>query len=188
MSTQFTRHAGLAAMFSPLLVVIGELLNENVDRGGWHGLGLFLVFIGFVGFGVALFGVRRRHGGMGGWGRAAFWLFVAAPFLSVPFGWGAGFAWIGFLLGVVALVGIGMIRARILPAPAVWLFAVAPAISILTVVGTIALADDANDYNAQPLAGIALFALALVWIGWAMWHEPALDVRNQASTGPLAST
>lgn len=186
-STQFTRRAGLAAMFAPLLVVVGELLNENVDRGGLHGLGLFLVFVGFVGFAAALWGVRTRHGGLGGWGRAAFWLFVAAPFLSAPFSWAAGFAWIGWLLVVVTLMGIGMIRARILPVGATWLFALAPVVSLLTVVVTNVVADNPDDYNWYPIIGMAIFAVALAWIGWAMWQEPALDVRNRAGTGPLAT-
>jgi len=187
-STQFTRRAGLAAMFAPLLLVVGELGNENIDRGALHGGSLFLVFLGFVGFAVALWGVRKRHGGLGGWGRAAFWLFVAAPFLSVPFGYGMGFAWIGFLLVVVTLVGIGMIRARILPAGAAWLFTLAPAMSILTVLVAVLVAENPDDYNWYPVVGMGLFAVALAWIGWAMWQEPALDVRGRAGTGPLATT
>ena len=121
-------------------------------------------------------GIRRRHGGLGGWGRAAFWLFVASPFIAAPFAWGAGYAFAAVQLVVLTLLGIGMIRARILPVPAVALFTLAPP---CTVVAVVLSGEDAAAYAA--IAGAAASALGLMWVGWAMWREPALDVRGDAA-------
>lgn len=186
-STLFTRRAGLAAMLAPPLVIIGELGNENIDRGALHGLSLFILFGALVAFVVALIGIRQRHGGMGTIGRVAFWLFVASPFLAAPFSWGAGGAWIVIALVVVTLVGIGMLQAHILPRGAAWMFTLTPAVTLLATAATIATADDAGDYQYFALIGIAAFGLGLMWIGWSMWQEPALDQRAHAEPGRMAT-
>ena len=183
-STALTRRAGLAAMLAPLLMVIGAFGNEAIERGALHGAAVLLLVAAFGAFAVAMWGVRKRHGGLGAWGRAALWLFVASPVIALPFGWGAGAAFAIVQLAVVALLGIGMIRARILPVPAVGLFTLAPAVTIVMAATLTAAGVDAAVY--API-GIAAFAVGLAWVGWAMWREPALDVHGPSEPGPLAT-
>ena len=114
-STHITRQAGFAAMLVPLLVVIGQSGNLAIDGGALHGVAVVLLGAAFAAFAFAVWGMRKRHGGLGRWGRAAFWLFIASPFIAAPFSWGAGAAFLAVQLVVVTLLGIGMIRARILP-------------------------------------------------------------------------
>jgi len=185
-STRLTRRAGLAAMLSPLLMIVGAVGNEAVpaSEGALHGVFVMLLVAAFGAFALALWGIRKRHGGLGAWGRAAFWLFVASPVIALPFGWGAGAAFAIVQLAVVALLGIGMIRARILPVPAVGLFTLAPAATIVMAGGLTAAGVDAALY--API-GVAAFVVGLAWVGWAMWREPALDVHGNSGPGPLAT-
>lgn len=182
-STQLTRRAGLAAMLAPPLTVVGAVGNAAIDRGALHGAALTLLVAAFAAFALALWGVRKRHGGLGGWGRAAGWLFVASPVIALPFGWGAGAAFAFVQLAVVALLGIGMLRARILPVPAVGLFTLAPTATMVVAAALTAAGIDAAPY--API-GAAAFAAGLAWIGWALWREPALDVPGDRP-GPLAT-
>lgn len=186
-STRFTRRAGLAAMLAPVFMTIGALGNEAVPAsdGALHGVFVMLLVAAFGAFTIAMWGLRQRHGGLGGFGRAAFWLFVASPVIAAPFMWGAAVAFAFVQLVVVALLGIGMIRARILPVPAVGLFTIAP---VATIVTAAALgAAGVGDALVVPV-GAAGFAMGLVWVGWAMWREPPLDVPGRSGPGPLATT
>lgn len=184
-STRFTRRAGLAAILAPMFMIIGAFGNEAVpaSEGALHGVFVTLLVAAFVAFTVAMWGLRLRHGGLGPWGRAAFWLFVASPVIALPFGWGAGAAFAIVQLAVVALLGIGMMRARILPVPAVGLFTLAPAGTIVMAAALTAVGIDAALY--API-GVLAFAVGLAWVGWAMWREPALDVPGDRP-GPLAA-
>jgi len=182
-STRLTRRAGAAAMLAPLFVAVGQAGNLTIDRGTGHGAGVALIVAGFAAFAFALWGVRRRHGGLAGWGRAAFWLFVASPFIAFPFGWGAGGALVVVQLLVVTLLGIGMIRARVLPVPAVALFTLAPAATVAVAALLTVMGLDAARY--API-GVVAFAVGFAWVGWAMWREPALDLRSP-NGGPLAA-
>lgn len=185
-STRLTRRAGLAAMLAPLVAVIGAIGNEAVpaSEGSLHGVFVVLLVAAFGVFAFAMWGVRQRHGGLGVWGRAAFWLFVASPVIVLPFGWGAGAAFAVVQLAVVALLGIGMIRARILPVPAVGLFTLAPALTIVMAAALTAAGVDAALYAP---VGLAASAVGLAWVGWAMRREPALDVHGRSGSGPLAT-
>ncbi len=186
-STRFTRRAGLAAMLAPVLMIIGAFGNEAVpaSEGALHGVFVMLLVAAFGAFTVAMWGLRQRHGGLGGFGRAALWLFVASPVIAAPFMWGAAVAFAFVQLVVVALLGIGMIRARILPVSAVGLFTIAP---VVTIVAAAALdAAGVGDALAVPV-GATGFATGLAWVGWAMWREPALDVPGRPGPGPLATT
>lgn len=185
-STRVTRQAGFAAMLVPLLVVIGQSGNLAIDRGALHGIAVLLLVGAFAAFAFAVWGMRKRHGGLGRWGRAAFWLFVASPFIAAPFGWGAGAAFLAVQLVVVTLLGIGMIRARILPGLAVGLFTFAPAATLVTATAISSTVDgDSDPYVFS--AGAMVMAAGLAWVGLAMWREPALDVRSSSGTGPLAA-
>ena len=132
----------------------------------------------------ALVGLRVRHGGLGQLGRVAFWLAILSVPIAMPFGY-AGIVVLAVELGlVVALYGIAMLRANILPPLAVAVFAFtwpawAPVAWVITELG-----DDANRYAAIPvLATLAAFMA----LGLRMWREPALDARRMTPQGPLAA-
>ena len=180
MSTTFTRRAGLAAMLAPILAVVGGVLNATIDRGPVHGLGVGTIVAAFAVFAFALLGLRRRHGGLGGWGRA-----VASPFLSAPFAWMAGVAFVLVQAAVTVMLGIAMLRARVLPAVAVALFALAPVPASL-LLGTVTVVGFESLVGI--VVGALLFALGLEWVGFIMWREPALDAAGRPGRGPLAAT
>lgn len=184
-STQLTRWAGLAAMACPVLLITGLIGNEAIDRGFLHGAAVALLLLAFGAFAFALWGLRRRHGGLGTVGRVAFWLFVASPFLSAPFTWMAGVVFVLILLAIVTLLGIGMVQARILPPAGVGLFAFVPGAAVVATV----VASAATEGRALVLLpiGAALSAIGLAWVGLCLWREPALDVRSGSDAGPLAT-
>jgi hypothetical protein len=172
-STTVTRRAGVAAMLAPVLVLVGEVGNETIDRGPLHGVAVALILAGFATFVVALWGLRQRHGGLGAWGRTGLWLFVASPVISIPFMWAAGVVFAFVMTIVVFLLGVGMMRARVLPQLPVALFTLVP-LPLGLLVG-MATASFMNSLLGV-LAGAASCAIGLLWIGWIMSHEPALDV------------
>lgn len=179
-STRITRQAGFAAMLVPLLVVIGQT-GLAVDNAAVHGIAIAVLVVAFASFALAVWGMRKRHGGLGRWGRAAFWLFIASPFIAAPFIWQAGAAFLAVQLVVVTLLGIGMIRARILPVVAVGFFTLAPAVTLLTAIAiSSTVKGDTDPYVFT--AGAIVMALGLAWVGWVMWREPALDVRPSSGT------
>src|SRR5687767_7126537 len=130
-STRITRLGGLAAMLAPLLAIAGEVGNLTIKRGVMHGGAIALLVSGFVVFAFSLWALRTRHGGLGGVGRVAFWLFVASPFISAPFMWFAGVVFFLVQLVVVTLLGVGMLRARVLPRVPVALFSFAPVATVV---------------------------------------------------------
>lgn len=185
-STRITRQAGLAAMLVPLLVVIGQSGNLGIDGGVLHGFAVVLLGTAFAAFAFAVWGMRKRHGGLGRWGRASFWLFIASPFIAAPFTWEAGAAFLAVQLVVVTLLGIGMIRAGILPRLAVGFFTFAPAATLLTAIAVSSRVEgDSDPYVFS--TGAMVMAVGLAWVGLAMWREPALDLRPSSETGPLAT-
>lgn len=185
-STRITRQAGFAAMLVPLLVVIGQFGNLAIDNGALHGVAVAVLGVALACFAFAVWGMRKRHGGLGRWGRVAFWLFIASPFIAAPFTWQAGAAFLAVQLVVVTLLGIGMIRARILPVLAVGFFTLAPAATLLTAIAiSLTVKGDTDQYVFT--AGAMVMALGLALVGLAMWREPALDARSSSGTGPLAT-
>lgn len=182
-STTLTRRAGIAAMVAPALMIGGIAVASasNSTQPG-SAAGVLACLVASALFFYALYGLRVRHGGLGTLGRVAFWMAVLAVPFSSLFSW-EGMVVLAVLLGVVvALFGIAMLRASILPRAAVALFAFswpvwAPIAWLITAAG-----DDANKYAAVP---VLITLGALMWIGLAMWREPALDARH--SGGPLAA-
>lgn len=182
-STTLTRRAGIAAMVAPPLMLggIAVAAASNSTQPG-SGIGVVASLAAAALFVFALVGLRARHGGLGTLGRIAFWLaIIAVPFSSL-FSWD-GMVVLAVLLGVVvALFGTAMLRAAILPRAAAGIFAFswpawAPVAWVITLAG-----DDANKYAAFPV--LATLG-ALMWLGLAMWREPALDARP--TSGPLAT-
>lgn len=182
-STQLTRRAGVAAMVAPPLMIGGVVtasLASSTQPGS--GIGVVASLIAVAAFVFALVGLRRRHGGLGIVGRVAFWLAIVAFPAAMPFGY-AGFVVLAVELGVVVMLyGVAMLRAGILPWPALVMFAFswpiwAPIAYLITEVG-----GDANQYAIFPIAATLL---GFMWLGRAMWREPALDVRT--NSGPFAT-
>ena len=184
-STTATRRAGFAAMATLPLLVIGQVGNELVpaSRGPIHGVFLVMIALALLSFAVGLWGLRKRHGGLGRLGRVAFWWFVASPVLALPGGYGALAVLLIEWLLIMSLLGVGMIRARVLPTPAVALFTMSPLASLAAALALTAAGVDAS-YWLPVLA--APVVVGYVWLGWAMSREPALDVRPSEQNGPLA--
>jgi hypothetical protein len=182
-STSSTRRAGVAAMVSVALLVVGQAGNHLTSRGVVHAGFLALVTAGFPALAVGLWGLRRRHGGLGAAGRVAFWWFVVSPVLAAPFLYAAPLVLAGEWLLIMSLLGISMLRAKVMPAPAVALFTMSPGLALVVILGMSAAHLDAGPWFLTLLAPVAL---GLAWLGWAMWHEPALDsIDKMANTGPL---
>jgi hypothetical protein len=182
-STTLTRRAGLAAMVAPPLMIAGGLgANAASSTQPGSGIGAAACLAATAMFVFALVGLRVRHGGLGLVGRIAFWLAMLAVPVAMPFGY-AGIVVLAVELGVVvSLYGIAMLRAAILPPVPVSLFAFswpawAPVALAITAGG-----GDANTYAVIP--GLVTLA-ALMWIGRALWREPALDARS--TRGPFAT-
>lgn len=183
-STRFTRRAGLAAMAAPPLMV-GGIVVAGMGGGSkqpFSGIGVAMALTAVAALVLALAGLRKRHGGLGVLGRVAFWLAILAYPMALPFGWN-GMIILAVQLGVVVMLyGVGMLRAGILPWPAVVMFAFtwplwAPIAFVIT-----ELDDDAGKFSIFP---IAVTLLGFMWLGRAMWREPALDART-ARHEPMA--
>lgn len=183
-STSLTRRAGAAAAASVVLLAVGQTGNHLTSRGALHGAFLLLMAAGFAAFAAGLWGVRRRHGGLGTIGRVAFWWFVAAPFIAAPFTYASPLVLAVEWLLIMSLLGVGMLRARVLPAPAVTMFTMSPLFALGVVAVMLLAGLDAGPWFLSLLAPVAL---GYAWLGWAMSREPALDVRAAPGGGPLAT-
>jgi len=183
-STSLTRRAGVAAMASVGLVAVGQAGNDLTSRGVIHGAFLVFMAAGFAAFATGLWGIRRRHGGLGAVGRVAFWWFLAAPFIAAPFLYASPLVLAIEWLLIMSLLGVGMLRARVLPPPAVMLFTMSPLFALGVVTVMLLAGLDAGPWFLSLLAPVAL---GYGWLGWAMSREPALDVRSASSRGPLTT-
>jgi hypothetical protein len=184
-STTLTRRAGLAAMLAPPTMVAGIVVADiGASEQPLSGIGVGLALAAVAGFAYGLFGLRRRHGGLGALGRVAFWLAIVAFPVCLPFGY-AGLVVLAVEVGVVVILyGVAMLRAGILPKVRVALFAFswpawAPLAWAITAAG-----DDANKYAIAPAA---VTLAAFMALGLAMWREPALDAPSRTRAGPLAA-
>jgi hypothetical protein len=180
--TTFTKRAGLAAALSPVLLALGAVANQaTIGRGAAHGGAVIveaftfpLVLLGIIGF-------SRRHGGFGVLGQVALAAFLMAPVFSILMPW-MGIAFTGTLWTFsFALLGIAMLRAKILPRLPVVLFGFSAAATIVLAVLVTALGGDAGFVWVVPLV---LQSTGFAWLGWAMWREEALATPG---SGPWAS-
>ena len=172
-ATEYTRRTGIWVLVLAILVLILglDVVPDSVSEPAY--------VVGIVAFVRVIRGICRRHGSFGPWGALAFLLGFAAVVVGIVVqaasiltetaalpaaGTAARFV---FSMAIVC-AAVGMLRARILPAPAVVLgmFPVMPT----------------NPVDALPLSPSFLEAFlaaswiaGLAWIGWAMWREPALD-------------
>jgi hypothetical protein len=177
--TRFTRLSGLAAMATPLMLLVGSLLNRGPAKGAAHGLGVFLQVAAFPVFVVAVAGLIRRHGGLGRMRWTILGLLLVAPVL--PF----VLSYLGLALAVVALaaalglLSVGLYRAAILPRPALLLLFSSPAwYALAALVVTIAGGDAGHAWAL----GVIPALIAFGWFGWVLWREtPLRPVRARAN-------
>jgi hypothetical protein len=173
--TTRTRAAGLTALLTPVLVVIGQYLNVTVDRGFVHGIGVMLLTATIPAFLVAIWGLRARHGGLGQLGKIAIVCAVVSPLLSFVAGYYGPVAAMGLLgLAVIVLV-IEMLRANVLPVVPLVLLATGPCAVLALVVGITATGGDAGDVAAYPML---LTVVGYLWLGWYLWRERAVDTTR----------
>lgn len=185
-STRATRRAGLVMLLSVPVAAVGIFSNTYCEahspgwRGSVHGSGAAVEVLGLILLLMGLWGLRKRFGGLGGWGRVALILTCAAPFIAAPFGWGAGGAFAVVLSVAMLLLLIGAWVTPVLPRTPIALMGfgvVAAAVAILTV-----------PWDQGPLAlylpGSLAFALGYLMLGWTMWNEPALDARSGSVPPP----
>jgi hypothetical protein len=188
-STTFTRRAGLIATATPLLVLLGVCGNQlfyddkQGIRGTLHGMSSGLLLpLGLCAFLIGLLGLRARHCGLGRLGTAALATVVAAPFIAIPFGWGAGLVAMLVLGVAVMLLGIGMLRAGVLPVAPLVLLIAGPALMML-ITFVVVSSNSENDWVM--FAPLLLTLIATSWLGWYQWSEPALD--RPSGNSPLAT-
>jgi len=180
--TNRTRVAGLAALLTPILLIVGQYLNVTVDRGFVHGIGVAVLTAAIPAFVLGLWGLRARHGGLGQLGKIAIVCAVISPFLSFVAGYAGVIAAMGLLALAVVVLVVEMLRANVLPVVPLVLLAVGP-IGVLALVGAITAADgDAGGVWFYPMI---LTGIGFVWLGWHLWCEPAVDATRRH--GPLAT-
>lgn len=178
-STTFTRRAGLVATVTPFLLLLGLIGNQAFlhdkqgVRGTLHGVSSGLILpLALIAFLIALLGLRARHRGLGRMGTAALVVVLATPFIAAPFGWGAGGVALLVLGAAVVLLGIGMLRAGVLPVVPLVLFVTGPVLMWLITL-LVVLTDSSNDWVMFTPLLLSLFGTS--WLGWYQWNEPALD-------------
>lgn len=180
--TTRTRAAGLAALLTPVLLVVGQYVNVSVDRGFVHGIGVLLLTAAIPTFLFGLWGLRARHGGLGRLGKVALGAACVTPLLAFA-GYAGLFAAIALLGLAVVVLMVEMLRANVLPVVPLVLVAAGPVGMAALVVGVTAAGGDAGDVWAYPMG---LTAAGYVMLGWYLWHEPAVDADR--GRRPLATT
>jgi hypothetical protein len=184
-STTLTRRAGIAAMLAPPMMLVGGITaNAGHSEQPLSGIGVTLCTAATAAFVYGLIGLRARHGGLGMLGRIAFWLGVVAIPVALPFAY-FGIVVLAVEVGLIfVLLGVGMLRAQILPRLPVALFAFTQPAWVLVWFALEATGVDTKGIDVA-LAAVVTFG-AYMALGSAMSREPALDVRS-TGTGPLAT-
>jgi hypothetical protein len=179
--TQRTRWAGFSLFLAPVLLVGGTIGNWSTGRTWFHGLLVFISVLSVPALFFGLWGLRRRHGGLGRAGLAAFALaLVAVPTFFVAGYYGVIVAF--FFLAVTLLVfAVEMVRAQVLPVVPLTLLAAGPVFGMATVA---VLAVVPGDGWLSVVVTLVPVTVALMWLGWFMWREPAVDRRG---VGPLVA-
>lgn len=178
-----TRAAGLAALLTPALLIVGQFLNVTVDRGLVHGIGVVLLTAALPAFIFGLWGLRARHGGLGRLGKVAIVCALISPFLAFVSGYYGVFAAMGLLSLAVVVLVVEMLRSNVLPVVPLVLLAAGP-IAVMALLGGItASGGDAGAVAAYPMV---LTTVGFVWLGWHLWHEQAVKATSDRH-GPLAA-
>jgi hypothetical protein len=132
-------------------------------------LGVALLVLAFP-LGILFFaGLWKRHGGaLGRLGKVALGLMIASPVLSVPFAWGAGVAFVGFIAIATTMLALAVARAGMLPPLPAVLLAVGPAFMIAA--GAVGASAGFDGTLIMPL-GLLPFGTGLLWLGWVLARE-----------------
>ncbi len=178
--TKRTRLAGLALFAAPFALALGHLGNVSTDKdNALHGPAVFVEVMALPLLMFGLWGLRKRHGGLGRAGSTAFVLAL----LSVPVAFGGYpgfFAALGLLSCALVLFAVTLLRARVLPVLPIVMLGLGPLVGSVLMVTAWAIQDDA-DASHGLLVTIGFVAVAATWLGWAMWREPAVDRRRPGS-------
>lgn len=147
----------LVSVYLALFALVGLYARQAAQSGG----------LGLTGFVLAFLGTMLTSGYL--WAGAFIVppLTEAAPgFLDAVDANPSGVVAAGFLSALVLfaagwiLFAIASVRARVLPSAPVWLLMIGAIVSAVT------------DLVGLPL-GTVVFAVALGWLGWALWSEEA---------------
>ncbi len=192
MPSQSTRTAGTVARIAAALWVVAGLLFGAVDiwngGGDWrffYSTGAAALLAGSVLTGLALLGLRRRHGGLGTPAVVGLVLFA----LGVVATLGAWFipGWMGLQGAGLLLIGVAVYRDGIAPRSATILLAVGHLAGLATFVvarlAEVGWRDSWGDYPVAAILGVGvgslLVALGLFGLGtWLVGEEPA-DVGDE---------
>ncbi|MEX2293531.1 MAG: permease prefix domain 1-containing protein [Acidimicrobiales bacterium] len=183
--TSRTRVAGLAAMLTPVLLVVGQYLNINVpsDRGSVHGIGVMMLVVAIPAFVFGLWGLRARHGGLGRLGKVGIIAACIAPLWFFA-AWAGLFVGIALLCFAVVALVVAMLHANVLPVVPLVLVGVGPVGTIALVAAVTAAGGDAGWGNASAFVYLPalLMVVGYVWLGWHLWREPAIDRPHHPDT------
>ena len=174
--TTRTRQAGLALVLAPVFVVLGQVGNVAVKKGWFHGFAVTLIGFAFPLLVFGLWGLRTRHGGLGRLGLAALILAAVSPILSLAAAYGAMLL-LAFLLGVaLVMFAIEMLRASVLPVVPLVLMAAGPILFVVVFAG---VAITRVYDGLAVLLPLSVSGVGLVWLGWYLWREPAVDAPRR---------
>lgn len=181
--TRRTRLAGLALFAAPIALVLGHLGNVSTDKdNALHGPAVFVEVLALPLLMVGLWGLRKRHGGLGRAGLIAFVLALAA--IPVGFGGYPGFfAALGLLACALLIFAVALLRARVLPVLPIVMLGLGPLVGSILVLGGWVFTHDGEAVHGL-IVTIGFVAIAATWLGWAMWSEPAVD---RPRVGPVAA-
>jgi len=177
--TRRTRAAGLVLFLAPVMLVVGTIGNVSTGKTWVHGLLVFISALSLPALLYGLWGLRKRHGGLGRAGLLAFVVALVAAPVSMFFAYWGLIVFPALLALALLVFAVEMLRARILPVAPLVLLAASPLLAAVVFVA------GGPMYNDLAALAVALFPLtvALMWLGWVMWREPAVD----RGVGPLAA-
>jgi hypothetical protein len=177
--TRRTRVAGLVLFLAPVMLVVGTIGNVSTGKTWVHGLLVFISALSLPALLYGLWGLRKRHGGLGRAGLLAFVVALVAAPVSMFFAYWGLIVFPALLALALLVFAVEMLRARILPVMPLVLLAASPLLAAVVFVA------GGPMYNDLAALAVALFPLtvALMWLGWVMWREPAVD----RGAGPLVA-
>ncbi len=192
-ASNLIRWSGPAAMAAGALLIVAFLLTEFVADDFFYLIGL--VFLLLV---VALPGLQARQAGRSGLlGRIGFFVsLLGAAFLVVLFAVVSvaeaffGFdpeenavaglilivSFIAFMVRVI-LFGIATARAGVLPRLAAVLLALGFPLALAIDMLTGAFSSEEESFPLGPIIGFPIFAVGLIWLGYALWFEKASSAQ-----------
>ena len=184
MPTRFTRRAGLAAIASPLVLLLAmpalfadQWTTWTTD---WYFAGNTAILIALALLLVAMAGIRARHGGaLGPLGLAGLGLVgLGTLVVLAQFSWALLF-WLLPVSTGVALFAVAIARARVLSRAAAALFGTGLLLTTAVALQSGLLASE-DDVTIWPfgLIGIAIFGLGLTWLGWQLRVEHPVDTNQ----------